>query len=211
MNYKLSFLDETGHAQDVWQAGFEAEHTAVCWMWIVGGAWALRRDWSVMELTCQRCQALPDTVCPRYSSDATECAIARMPARDLQPFDKAGHAQPRARPIVLIAGQDEAGAASHIGTVLDAGMAPAAPLPDCASAVKWLNAHGPDAAIIDVDPGDKSCVDLARKLTAREIPFIAISGHSANTPGLHRLFKPVPWLVKPVSSAGLQLALRSIL
>src|SRR5262249_31074762 len=157
------FLDESGHAQDVWEAGFEAEHTAICWMWIVGGVWALRKDWSVMELTCQRCRFRPDTFCPRYPADAAECAIARIPARDLRPFSKAERPQPRARPFVLIAGQDETGAASNEGRVLDAGMALAASLPDCASAGKWLNAHSPDAAIIDVDPHDKSCVDLARK------------------------------------------------
>jgi glutaredoxin len=179
-------------------------------MWIVGGVWALKKDWSVMELTCQRCHSRPDTFCPRYPAGAAECLIARIPARELRPFSKPGRPQPRARPIILIAGQDEAGAASHEHTIVGA-LALGASLPDCVSAGKWLNAHSPDAAIIDVDTHDKSCTDLARKLTAREIPFIVISGHTADVPGLHRLFRPVPWLGKPVTSASLQLALRSIL
>jgi DNA-binding response OmpR family regulator len=64
-----------------------------------------------------------------------------------------------------------------------------------ASAGKWLSAHNPDAAIIDVKWQDKSCVELAKKLSAREIPFLAVSGYPADTPGVNRIFRPVPWLV----------------
>jgi hypothetical protein len=38
-----------------------------------------------------------------------------------------------------------------------------------------------------------------------------VSGYSAGTPGLNRIFRSVPWLEKPVTTAGLHLALRSIL
>jgi len=68
-----------------------------------------------------------------------------------------------------------------------------------------------DAAILDVKLQDKSCVELAKKLSEREIPFLAVSGYSAGTPGLNRIFRSVPWLEKPVTTAGLHLALRSIL
>ena len=79
------------------------------------------------------------------------------------------------------------------------------------SAGKWLSAHNPDAAILDVKLQDKSCVELAKKLTVREIPFLAMSDYSADTPGINRIFGSAPWLAKPVTSAGLQLALRSLL
>jgi hypothetical protein len=40
----LSFLDDARRIQDVWKADFESEHTAICWMWIVGGVWALKHE-----------------------------------------------------------------------------------------------------------------------------------------------------------------------
>jgi phosphoribosylcarboxyaminoimidazole (NCAIR) mutase len=58
---------------------------------------------------------------------------------------------------------------------------------------------------------DRSCVELAKKLSAREIPFLAVAGYSADMPGVNRIFRSAPWLEKPVTSAGLHLALRSIL
>jgi two-component SAPR family response regulator len=84
-----------------------------------------------------------------------------------------------------------------------------ASFPDCASAEKWLSTYSPDAAIIEVKLQDKACVKLAKKLAVREIPFLALSGHPADSP-VDRIFSPVLWLEKPVTSAGLQLALRSI-
>ena len=50
MNFHLSFSDDTRRVQEVWEADFETEHTATCWMWMVGGVWALKQNWSVMEL-----------------------------------------------------------------------------------------------------------------------------------------------------------------
>lgn len=211
MNYRLSFLDDGASPQDVWQANFETEHTAVCWMWIVGGVWILKSDWSIIELWCRRCREMPVKACPRSSYMMRECCIARIPAKELRPSSKAERPQPRARPIVLVVERDNAAAASHENAILDAGLSVGASWPDSLSAEKWLNAHNPDAAILDVKLKDKACVELAEKLTVREIPFIVVSGHSADTLGLEHVFRSAPWLGKPVSSAGLQLALRSIL
>ncbi len=211
MNYQLSFLDNQHHIHDVWQANFESEHTAICWMWIVGGVWVLKHDWSIMELWCRRCRTARVDQCPRSSSVPRECCIARIPAKDLRPSCKSERQQPRAQPIILIVERDDALATSHESSVVDAGFSVGASWPDSSSAGRWLNAHNPDAAILDVKLQDKACVELAEKLTLREIPFIAVSGYSADTPGFDRIFRSVPWLGKPVTSAGLQLALRSIL
>ena len=43
VNFHLSFLD-AGRLQDEWKANFETEHTAICWMWMVGGVCALKHD-----------------------------------------------------------------------------------------------------------------------------------------------------------------------
>lgn len=211
MNYHLSFLDDARRVQDVWTADFETEHTAICWMWIVGMAWALKRDWSVMELWCRRCCAGRVAACPRASSDNKECCIARIPARVLSPSSKSERQQPRATPIILVVEHDNAIAASYENMIRDTGYSVGASWPDSASAGKWLSAHSPDAAILDVKLQDKLCIELAEKLFAREIPLLVISSYSAGTPGVNRIFRSAPWLEKPVTPSGLHLALRSIL
>ena len=211
MNFHLSFLDDERRVKEVWEADFETEHTAICWMWMVGGVRALKHDWSTMELMCRRCSAGQVADCPRVSCGTQECCIARVPARVLRPTSKAERPQPRARPLILIVERDDITATSHESIVLDAGFSVGASWSNYASAGKWLSAHSPDAAILDVKLQDKSCVELAKKLSEREIPFLAVSGYSAGTPGLNRIFRSVPWLEKPVTTAGLHLALRSIL
>jgi hypothetical protein len=210
MNYNLSFLDDARRAQNVWKANFEAEHPAICWMWMVGGVCALRDDWSIMELSCRRCRAGRVESCPRAPSETGDCCIVRVPASVLRQ-DSKFERQPRARPITLIVESDRFAAKSVEGTVAAAGFSVGASFPDCLSAEKWLNTHSPDAAIIEVKLQDKACVKLAKKLAVREIPFLALSGHAVGSPGVDRIFSPVLWLEKPVTSAGLQMALRSIL
>ncbi len=211
MNFHLSFLDESRHIQDVWEANFESEHTAICWMWMVGGVWALKYDWSLMELRCRRCCSTKVTVCPRVPADKKECCIARIPARFLRPSGKSERRQPREVPHILIVERDDALAASHESLVHDAGYSVSASWSNYISAGKWLSAHNPDAAILDVKLQDRFCLALAKKLSARHIPFLAVSGWPADTPGVDRIFQSATWLEKPVTYAGLQLALRSIL
>jgi CheY-like chemotaxis protein len=211
VNFHLFFLDEARHVQDEWKANFETEHTAICWMWIVGGVWALKNEWSVVELRCRRCCSGRVAVCPRVPADNKECCIARIPARFLRPSCKSERQQPHAVPHILIVERDDVIAASHESIVLDAGYSVGASWSDYVSAGKWLSAHTPDAAIVDVRLQDRFCLALAKKLSARDIPFLAVSGWSADTPGVDRIFRSAPWLEKPVSCAGLQLALRSIL
>lgn len=211
MNYQLCFLDDARHVQAEWEADFETEHSAICWMWIVAGVWALKQNWSTMELWCQRCRAAKVRSCPRVSSGRDKCCIARIPAHVLRLSSKAERPQPRETPIILVVEQDDAIAASHEEMVLAGGFGLGASWSNYGSARQWLSAHNPDAAILDVKLQDKSCVELAKKLTEREIPFLAVSDNAANTPGLDRIFQSVPWLEKPVTSAGLHLALRSIL
>lgn len=211
MNYQLTFLDDEGTAKDVWKADFATEHTAICWMWIVGGVWALKQDWSIMELWCRGCCEGRVAACPRVAAGTIDCCIARIPASALRPSSKAERQQPRATPLILIVERDDSIAASHESMVSDAGYSVGASWSNYTSAGKWLSAHSPDAAIIDVTLQDKSCVELAKKLSMRDIPFLAVSSHSVGTPGINRIFRSAPWLEKPVTPAGLQLALRSIL
>jgi hypothetical protein len=57
VSFHLSFLDDERRVKEVWEADFENEHTAICWMWMAGGVRALKHDWSTMELLCRRCSA----------------------------------------------------------------------------------------------------------------------------------------------------------
>jgi CheY-like chemotaxis protein len=211
MNYQLCFLDDGRRLQDMWEAAFETEHSAICWMWIVGGAWALKDNWSSMELWCQRCCAAKVRSCPRVSSGRDKCCIARIPADVLRPSSKAERQQPRQTPLILIVERDDIAAALHESMILDAGFSLGASWTNYGSAERWLKAHNPDAAVLDVKLQDKTCVELAKNLSEREIPFLAVSDNAADTPGFDRIFQSVPWLEKPVTSAGLHLALRSIL
>lgn len=211
LNFHLLFLNEARHVQEVWKADFESEHTAICWMWIVGGVRALKHDWSVMELWCRRCCEERVPTCPRTAPVSGECCIARIPARDLRPSSKSERPQPRARPLILIVERNDRLATSYESMIRDAGFSVGASWSNFASAGKWLSAHSPDAAIIGVDLQDKTCIDLAKKLAEREIPYLVVSGFPADAPGINRIFRSVPWLAKPVTPAGLQLALQSIL
>jgi hypothetical protein len=58
MLYKLYFLDEARRLQDVSEAEIESDQDALRWMRIVGAAWGLHSDWSVVEMWRQgRCVA----------------------------------------------------------------------------------------------------------------------------------------------------------
>jgi hypothetical protein len=208
MNYHLSFLDDAWRAQDVWEANFTTEQTAICWMWISGGVWAQHSDWSTMELRCRRCCS-GRAPCPRTPSADGQCCIARVPARVLKQSSEL-EGRHRARPVILTVERDAFTAILQEGMIAAAGCSVAS-FRDYVSAEKWLSANCPDAAVIDVGTNDKSCTALAKKLSQREIPFLAVSNFSGGPPRVDQIFGPVPWFEKPMTGAGLQLALRSIL
>ena len=79
------------------------------------------------------------------------------------------------------------------------------------SAEKWLSVHNPDVAILDVTLQDRNSAELAKKLCGREIPFLVVSGYSAESEGIDEIFKSAPWLEKPVTSTALESALRSLI
>ncbi len=131
------------------------------------------------------------------------------PGESSETIQQIGAAATSCNAYHLIVERNDVCAASHESIVLDAGFSVGAFWSNYASAEKWLSAHSPDAAILDIKLQDKSCVELAKKLSARDIPFLAVAGYSADTPGVNRIFWSAPWLEKPVTSAGLHLALCS--
>jgi hypothetical protein len=190
MNYQLSFLDDAGRVRKVREANFETEHQEMCWMWIAGGVRALDDDWSVMELRSK------------------ERCVARVPAKSLKHASNGHH---RAKHRVIVVDSDAFGDIDYEGLVRTAGYLVAEFFFDNMAAEKWLSTHSPDRAVIEVSLGDKSCIALAQKLAEREIPFLVVSKHSADLPGVDPIFRHVPWFEKPVTSVGLQMALSCVL
>jgi hypothetical protein len=190
MNYQLSFLDDSGRVRKIREEYFETEHNALCWISTAGAVQALDDDWSVIEL--------------RFKE---RCA-ARVPAKSLKHALNGRH---RARHRLIVVDSDAFADIDYEGLVRTAGYSVAEFFFDSMSAEKWLSTHNPDAAIIEVRLEDRSCMVLAQKLAEREIPFLVISNLSADFPGFDRIFRCVPWFEKPVTSAGLLLALSCML
>jgi len=80
----------------------------------------------------------------------------------------------------------------------DAGFTVAGPFASCAAAMEWLKTGRPDLAVLDSILNDGVCIDLARALRSRGVPFLFLS---ANHPGdgMPADLHDVPWLEKPIS------------
>jgi DNA-binding response OmpR family regulator len=113
------------------------------------------------------------------------------------------------RLIVLIAEDDPFVSMTYEEIVTDAGLSVGGSFASCKSAEKWLSVHNPDAAIIDIKLEDRSSAELAKKLCGRKIPFLVVSGYSAND-GTDEVFQSAPWVTKPVTPDTLQSALRAL-
>jgi DNA-binding response OmpR family regulator len=77
----------------------------------------------------------------------------------------------------------------------------AGPFSTCAEAIHWLKTATPDVAVLDIHLRDGTCVELARELTARGVPFAVFSGEDQ----AHTLpeFKSAAWISKPALRAEL--------
>jgi len=89
-----------------------------------------------------------------------------------------------------------------IGLALEAyleenGFAVAGPFPTKGKALRWLTSETPDLALLDVMLADGNCLDLARELKRRGIPF-AVYSALPPTDAEHPELGGVPWLEKPV-------------
>ena len=78
-----------------------------------------------------------------------------------------------------------------------------------AGALKWLETNTPDAAIIDFMLQDGPCIELARALRRRGVPFLVYSGRRRE-PDTPPEFRDVPWLEKPLARTELVRALSEL-
>jgi len=65
-------------------------------------------------------------------------------------------------------------------------------------ALEWLNSNHPDMAVLDAVLNDGICVDLARALRSRAVPFLFLSANPPNH-GMPGDLGDVPWLEKPIT------------
>jgi two-component SAPR family response regulator len=105
------------------------------------------------------------------------------------------------RPCCLIV-EDQA----LIGLSLEAyleenGYQVAGPFLTNADALRWLERHTPELALLDVILKDGPCLELARLLKSRGVPFAIYSGLKPQ--GVPPELEEVPWLQKPVGRADL--------
>jgi DNA-binding response OmpR family regulator len=119
------------------------------------------------------------------------------------------HPLSQARRILLV--EDDA----LIGLMLEHdllahGFTVLGPFASCAATLAWLDGQVPDAAILDITLTDGPCVELARALRERQIPFLVFTGQPPNSP-LARDFAGGPWIGKPSSADHIMQTLREIL
>jgi DNA-binding response OmpR family regulator len=94
--------------------------------------------------------------------------------------------------------------------LLASGFAVLGPFTSCAATLAWLDGQKPDAAVLDISLSDGPCVELARVLRKRKVPFLVFTGESPRSE-IARDFAGVPWIAKPASSIQIVESLRDML
>jgi DNA-binding response OmpR family regulator len=82
----------------------------------------------------------------------------------------------------------------------DEGFVVVGPFSSCAAAIKTLAVRRPDVAVVDATLSDGSCLELARELRDRKVPFLIYSGRTALEERAPEL-EHVEWIDKPVPPA----------
>ena len=80
------------------------------------------------------------------------------------------------------------------------------PAATVAEALRLIEEAGCDVAVIDVNLGHETAAPVAARLRSRSLPFVALSGYSANQ--YPSEFAGAPKLTKPVDDKSLMAAIR---
>ena len=95
------------------------------------------------------------------------------------------------------------------------GFEVAAILSSCALALKWLKTGIADVAVLDIELTDGICIEVAKTLTERKIPFVVHSGSLPSSPHIDPVFQQGGWVGKPylesdlIAAIGVAAALRA--
>ncbi len=76
------------------------------------------------------------------------------------------------------------------------------------SGLELLAAQGCDVAVLDVNLGNHTSAPVASEMTARGLPFVVVSGYSADQHP--EAFKGAPFLGKPVETGLLIAQIRAL-
>ena len=108
------------------------------------------------------------------------------------------HAMQRGRPLrTAMVVEDEAIIAMSLEDgLIDQGFRVVGPFSACAAALAALETGTPDVAILDAVLSDGPCLELARALRDRGVPFMIYSGADAFDEHATELVG-VPWVEKP--------------
>jgi DNA-binding response OmpR family regulator len=135
-----------------------------------------------------------------------------MPSDAQAPLDRAQSDKTLGpnRPKILLVEDD-----ALIGLMLeddlrDSGFAVLGPFTSCAATLAWLHGQKPDAAVLDIILTDGPCVELARVLRERDVPFVVFTGQSPASE-MADDFAAAPWIAKPASSSEIVETLRDML
>jgi DNA-binding response OmpR family regulator len=91
----------------------------------------------------------------------------------------------------------------------EAGFEVVGPAASVSAALKLIESQGCDLAVLDVNLGRETAAPIAAFLSAKSLPFIALSGYSSDQ--LPEIFRGAPMLTKPVDAKKLVHVLRSCL
>jgi PAS domain S-box-containing protein len=110
-----------------------------------------------------------------------------------------GNGKVRSGPAHVLVVEDEALVAVEISRILrDQGFQVVGPTARVEEALHLLNDVGCDAAVLDIQLGRETSELIASVLTARDTPFVAVSGYSRDQ--CPRGFENVAFLTKPLRS-----------
>lgn len=94
-------------------------------------------------------------------------------------------------------------------TLTDAGFDVAEVVATCSGALKWLDRHTVDVAVLDVTLQDGSCEAVARRLADLGIPYVVFSASNPTAETVDPIFLNRPWLEKPAPGERVAEAVRN--
>jgi DNA-binding response OmpR family regulator len=141
-----------------------------------------------------------------YQSRDTDqfCATPEMPfhsgnGSDASSLPGSFFAAPGSRPRILLVEDNALISLILEDDLWDAGFEVVGPCSSSAESLKTLDRKNPVAAILDITLSDGPCVDLARLLRKRRVPFLVFTGQSRSS-FLIDAFEGAPWIEKPSSA-----------
>lgn len=106
--------------------------------------------------------------------------------------------------------EDDYFIADTVSSVLtDIGCAVVGPFSSIEETKQEIGNDLPDAAVLDVNLSGRTIYPLAKVLMQRKIPVLFVTGYDPST--IHRKFRSVPHLVKPVNADRLQHAVAQLI